>query len=56
MKNVLKIQEDIVKAVIIEIINVIIDLGDALFLILINESRDLSSKEQMVVVLHYVDN
>ena len=31
-------------------------MGDSLFSILINESRDISIKEQIVVVLRYVDN
>jgi len=35
---------------------IIKDLGDSLFSILIDESRDISIKEQMVVVLRYVDN
>ena len=35
---------------------IIKNLGDSLFSILIDESRDISTKEQMVVVLRYVDN
>jgi hypothetical protein len=51
------IQKDITQAAAEKITNVIIkDLGDSLFLILIDESRDISIKEQMVVVLPYVDN
>ncbi|KAJ6887928.1 zinc finger MYM-type protein 1-like [Populus alba x Populus x berolinensis] len=51
------IQKDITQAAAKEITNVIIkDLGDSLFSILIDESRDISIKEQMVVVLRYVDN
>ncbi|XP_061943830.1 uncharacterized protein LOC133668101 [Populus nigra] len=51
------IQKDITQAAAEEITNVIIkDLGDSLFSILINESRDISIKEQIVVVLRYVDN
>ena len=47
-----KIQKDIVRAIAIETINVIIkDLGNALFSILVDESRDLSGNEQMTVVL-----
>ncbi|KAK1575445.1 hypothetical protein Q3G72_005535 [Acer saccharum] len=30
-------------------------MGDALFSILIDESRDISTKEQMATVLHYVN-
>ena len=30
-------------------------MGDVLFSIVIDESRDISTKEQMIVVLHYVD-
>ncbi|XP_059658447.1 uncharacterized protein LOC132304740 [Cornus florida] len=50
------IQKDIVNAVAIETINVIIsDIGDELFSIMIDESRDISTKEQMTIVFHYVD-
>jgi hypothetical protein len=53
----LDIQKDITQAAAEEITNVIIkDLGDSLFSILIDESRDISIKEQMVVVVRYVDN
>jgi CRISPR/Cas system Type II protein with McrA/HNH and RuvC-like nuclease domain len=46
------IQKGITQAAAKEIANVIIkDLGDSLFSILINESRDISIKEQMTVVL-----
>ena len=51
-----EIQKDIVRAIAIETLNVIIkDLGNAIFSILVDESRDLSGKEQMTVVLRYVD-
>ena len=47
-----KIQKDIVRAIAIETLNVIVkDLGNAIFSILVDESHDLSGKEQMVVVL-----
>ncbi|GMP22979.1 hypothetical protein CsSME_00000752 [Camellia sinensis var. sinensis] len=50
------IQKDIVNVAAFETINVIIrDLGDALFSILIDEVRDISIKEQMAVVIRYVD-
>ena len=50
------IQKDIVRACSIETTNAIIrDVSDALFYILIDESRDASMKEQMSVVLRYVD-
>ncbi|XP_028079852.1 zinc finger MYM-type protein 1-like [Camellia sinensis] len=50
------IQKDIVNVAAFETINVIIrDLGDALFSILIDEARDISIKEQMAVVIRYVD-
>jgi hypothetical protein len=53
----LDIQKDITQVVAEEITNVIIkDLCDSLFLILIDESCDISIKEQMTVVLRYVDN
>ena len=39
-----------------ETINVIIkDIGNALFSILVDESCDISIKEQMAIALHYVD-
>ncbi|KAF8393116.1 hypothetical protein HHK36_021357 [Tetracentron sinense] len=50
------IQKDIVSAVATETTNTIINgVGDALFAILIDESRDISIKEQMAVVLRYVN-
>ncbi|KAJ0978475.1 hypothetical protein J5N97_013949 [Dioscorea zingiberensis] len=50
------IQKDIINAAATETINVIVkDIGDALFSILVDESRDVSMKEQMAVVLRYVD-
>ncbi|XP_028065772.1 uncharacterized protein LOC114268755 [Camellia sinensis] len=50
------IQKDIVNVAAFETINVIIkDLSDALFSILIDETRDISVKEQMAVVIQYVD-
>ncbi|XP_022843261.1 zinc finger MYM-type protein 1-like [Olea europaea var. sylvestris] len=51
------VQKDIVNACAIETINVIIkDVGDSLFSILVDESRDVSMKEKMSIVLRYVDN
>ncbi|XP_022883750.1 zinc finger MYM-type protein 1-like [Olea europaea var. sylvestris] len=51
------VQKDIVNACAIETINVIIkDVGDSLFSILVDESCDVSMKEQMTIVLRYVDN
>lgn len=51
------IQKDIVKAAATVTTKVILDdLGDDLFAILIDESRDISLKEQMVVVIRYVNN
>ncbi|XP_077249215.1 uncharacterized protein LOC143888666 [Tasmannia lanceolata] len=52
----LDIQKDIVSACAIETTNSIIkDLGDSLFSILVDEACDVSSKEQMAVVIRYVD-
>ena len=52
-----KIQKDIVNAAATETINAIIrDIGTAVFFILVDESRDVSIKEQMVVMFRYVDN
>ena len=51
-----EIQKDIVTAASIETCNAIVTyLGDALFSVLIDESRDISIKEQMDVVLRFVD-
>ncbi|XP_060966501.1 uncharacterized protein LOC115713294 [Cannabis sativa] len=51
-----KIQKDIVNACAVETINLIIkDMEDVVFSILVDESRDVSIKEQMVVMFHYVD-
>ncbi|XP_022869798.1 zinc finger MYM-type protein 1-like [Olea europaea var. sylvestris] len=51
------VQKDIVNACAIETINVIIkDVGDSLFSILVYESCDVSMKEQMSIVLRFVDN
>ena len=50
------IQKDIVCAVATITIDVIIKyIGDALFVILVDESRDIAMKEQMAIVLRYVD-
>ncbi|XP_031265295.1 zinc finger MYM-type protein 1-like [Pistacia vera] len=51
-----KIQKDIVSAASNETVSAIIrDLGDSLFSIMIDESRDISRKEQMTIVLCYVN-
>ncbi|KAI5397862.1 hypothetical protein KIW84_063616 [Lathyrus oleraceus] len=51
------IQKDIVKVTATVTTQVILDdLGDDLFSILIDESRDISVKEQMIVVICYVNN
>ncbi|XP_059306217.1 uncharacterized protein LOC132057610 [Lycium ferocissimum] len=50
------IQKDIINACKIETIKCIIeDLNDDHFCILVDESRDVSCKEQMTIVLRYVD-
>ncbi|XP_004512321.1 uncharacterized protein [Cicer arietinum] len=50
------IQKDIVNVVALETTKAIIsDIGDELFVILVGEARDISNKEQMVVVLRYVN-
>ncbi|XP_050378320.1 transcription factor MYB53-like [Argentina anserina] len=50
------IQKDIVSVISIEIVNRIDHvLGDSLFAILVDESRDMSCKEQMAIVLRYGD-
>ncbi|RWR73523.1 zinc finger MYM-type protein 1-like protein [Cinnamomum micranthum f. kanehirae] len=51
-----KIQKDIVNAASMETTQAIIsELGDAPFALLVDESRDISMKVQMAVVLRYVD-
>ncbi|XP_011658426.2 zinc finger MYM-type protein 1 [Cucumis sativus] len=50
------IQKDIVNCIGVKIVNGIIgDNGDKLLSILIDELKDISSKEQMSIVLRYVD-
>ncbi|XP_044396777.1 zinc finger MYM-type protein 1-like [Triticum aestivum] len=50
------IQKHIVKACAIETVKAIIeDLGDEYFAILVDESRDVSHKEQMALAIRYVD-
>ncbi|XP_031273011.1 zinc finger MYM-type protein 1-like [Pistacia vera] len=50
------IQKDIINAFAVETINKLIsDLGDALFSILVDEARDGSNKEQMTIILRYVN-
>ncbi|KAL4625418.1 hypothetical protein ACB092_05G024200 [Castanea dentata] len=50
------IQKEIANAAAVETINAIIkDIGDSLFAIIVDESRDMSTKEQMAIALHYVD-
>jgi hypothetical protein len=51
-----KIQRDIVECFANENVDSILeDLGNDMFCLLVDESRDVSCKEQMVVVLRYVD-
>ncbi|XP_057999338.1 uncharacterized protein LOC131178395 [Hevea brasiliensis] len=50
------IQKDIVNACATETINIIIrDLGEALFSILVDEAHDVSAKEQMAIIIRYVE-
>ncbi|KAM1082131.1 hypothetical protein ACFX13_021176 [Malus domestica] len=50
------IQKDISSAISYEIISAITsDINDSLFSILVDESRDKSSNEQMTIVLRFVD-
>ncbi|KAH7688620.1 Ribonuclease H-like protein [Dioscorea alata] len=51
------IQNDIISAAASETTKAIInELGDDLFAILVDESRDVSNKEQMALVLRYMNN
>jgi hypothetical protein len=50
------IQKEIAHAAASETINAILeDLGDSSFAILVNESRNIFVKEQLVIILRYVD-
>jgi hypothetical protein len=50
------IQKDIVRACAEETLKAILeDIGDEYFSILVDESRDVSHKEQMALVIRYVD-
>ena len=50
------IQKEIANAAAVETINVIIkDIGDPLFAIIVDESSDMSTKEQLAIALCYVD-
>ena len=49
-------KKDIVYLAANEVVNVIVkDIGDALFSILVDKSRDISMKEQIAIVLRYAD-
>jgi Domain of unknown function (DUF4371) len=51
------IQKDIVRAATVETTNKIIEeQGDELIFILVDESRDVSCKEQMIIFLRFVSN
>ena len=51
------IQKDLIKACVQEVMSVIMDeIGDKKFSVLIDESRDVSIKEQMAVILRLVDD
>ena len=50
------IQKEIANAAVVETVNAIIkDIGDSLFAIIVDESRDMSTKEQLAIALRYVD-
>jgi hypothetical protein len=50
------IQKERVNAIASKILNAILkDLGDLSFAIIVYESRDISVKEQLTIILHYVD-
>ncbi|KAK8935078.1 hypothetical protein KSP39_PZI013663 [Platanthera zijinensis] len=52
-----EIQKDIINAMAVETLNCIkMDIGDDFFSILIDESRDISTKEQMAIALRYVNS
>ncbi|KAM4100214.1 hypothetical protein ACB094_05G051500 [Castanea mollissima] len=50
------IQKEIANAAAVETINAIVkDIEDSLFAIIVDESRDMSTKEQLAIALSYVD-
>jgi hypothetical protein len=50
------IQKEIANAAASETLDAILkDFGDSIFAILVDESRDISVKEQLAIVLRYVD-
>ena len=50
------IQKEIANVAAVETINAIIkDIGDSLFAIIVDESRDMCTKEQLAIALCYVD-
>jgi hypothetical protein len=52
----LDVQKEIANATTIETLDAILkDLGDSSFAILVDESRDISVKEQLAIILRYVD-
>ncbi|XP_022873564.1 zinc finger MYM-type protein 1-like [Olea europaea var. sylvestris] len=52
-----RVQKDIVNAIVSECLHVIIEnIRDSFFSILVDQSRDISVKEQMSVVIRYVKN
>ena len=52
----LDIQKEIANVAAVKTINAIIkDIGDSLFAIIVDESRDMSTKEQLAIALYYVD-
>ncbi|PKA58927.1 hypothetical protein AXF42_Ash001020 [Apostasia shenzhenica] len=55
LHGLMNIQKDIVHTAVIETTNAIIkELGDELFAVIIDESRDVSNKEQMVMALRFL--
>ena len=52
----LDIQKNIINAIVVQTLNAIImDVGDRCFSIFIDESRDVSTNEQMTIMLRYVN-
>ncbi|XVF56170.1 hypothetical protein PTKIN_Ptkin06aG0096000 [Pterospermum kingtungense] len=50
------IQKDIVNVTVVKTMNIIMEeMGDALFFIQVDESCDISMKEQMAIVLRFVN-
>ncbi|XP_020699670.2 zinc finger MYM-type protein 1-like [Dendrobium catenatum] len=52
-----KVQKEICSATVAEtLISIMKDIGDSYYAVLVDESRDVSTKEQLAIAVRYVDN